>query len=299
MLVEHEGRIPFEGYHTWYRIVGSDEPGKLPVLTLHGGRGACHDYLEPLRSIDSTGRRVVFYDQLGCGNSATRPNPSMWTIDLYAKEIDVVREALGLDCIHLLGQSWGGMLAMEYALRRSKGVASLTIADSPASMRQWVAEANKLRADLPEDVQATLLKHEAAGTEENPEYQEAMLVFYRRHVCRLDPWPECVSRSFRKLAENPEVYFTMNGPSEFHVTGTLKDWDISSQLGDIRLPTLVISGRYDEATPEIARTVQEGIPDARWVLFERSSHMPHVEEPERFLQILDDFLTKVEAKGAA
>jgi L-proline amide hydrolase len=144
---------------------------------------------------------------------------------------------------------------MEYALTQPDGLLSLTIADSPASMRQWVAEANRLRAQLPLEVQQTLRKHEEAGTTDDDEYEEAMMVFYRRHVCRLDPWPEYVRRTFAHLAENPEVYHTMNGPSEFHVTGTLKEWDIVDRLGEIRVPTLVISGRYDEATPAITETV--------------------------------------------
>ena len=293
-----EGRIPFHGYHTWYRVVGDrEEPGKLPLLALHGGPGATHDYLESLEAIAATGRRVIFYDQLGCGKSATPPNPSLWTIGLYVEEVNAVRAALGLDRVHILGQSWGGMLGMEYALTQPAGLASLTIADSPASMTQWVSEANRLRAELPPDVQQTLLSHEAAGTTDSPEYIAAVDVFYRRHVCRVEPMPEYVARAFANLDANPEVYHTMNGPSEFHVIGTLKDWDITSRLGEIHVPTLVISGRYDEATPAIAETVHRGIPGSEWVLFEHSSHMPHAEEPERFMPVLDDFLTRVEQTG--
>jgi L-proline amide hydrolase len=290
-----EGFVPFHGYKVWYRIVGGREkPGKLPLLCLHGGPGGTHDYLESLEAAAASGRRVIFYDQLGCGNSDQPHNPSMWTVDLFVEEVGVMRRALGLDRVHLLGQSWGGMLGMEYALTQPTGLASLVVADSPASMLQWVSEANRLRADLPPDVQRTLLKHEAAGTVDTPEYQEAVLVFYRRHVCRLDPWPDFVNRSFEKLDKNPEVYRTMNGPSEFFVTGTLKEWDIVSRLGEIRVPTLVIGGRYDEATPAITGTVHRGIPGSEWVLFENSSHMPHVEETERYLRVLDNFLNRVE-----
>jgi L-proline amide hydrolase len=290
-----EGYIPFRGYQTWYRIVGDgEEPGKFPLLVLHGGPGACHDYLESIQSMAATGRRVIFYDQLGCGRSATPSNPSLWTIDLYVEEVDVVRRALGLDRVHVLGQSWGGMLGMEYALTQPAGLISLTVADSPASIPQWVAEANRLRAELPSDVQATLLTHEEAGTTDAPEYQEAMQVFYQRHVCRLDPVPEYVQRTFADLERNPEVYYTMNGPSEFHVIGTIKDWDITARLHEIRVPTLVISGRYDEATPAVAEVVHRGIPQSEWVLFEHSSHMPHAEEPERFQQVMAGFLARVE-----
>jgi proline-specific peptidase len=292
-----EGTIPFKGYQTWYRIVGDkEEPGKLPLLCLHGGPGACHDYLESLDAMADTGRRVIYYDQIGCGNSHIDVSkPAMWTVDLYVEEIDVVRAALGLDHIHLLGQSWGGMLAMEYMIRQPKGIASLTIASSPASMIQWVEEANRLREALPPEINAALIKHEAAGTTDDPEYQAAMMAFYDKHVCRVVPNPEFVQRSFAKLAQWPEVYYTMNGPSEFHVVGTLKNWDIRAELPKIKAPTLVTSGKYDEATPLIAETVQKGIPGAQWVLFENSGHMAHAEEPERYMQVLGDFIGQYDA----
>lgn len=287
-----EGTIPFKGYQTWYRIVGeSTAPGKLPLLCLHGGPGACHDYLTSLDAIADTGRQVIYYDQLGCGNSSIPvSNPAMWTIPLYVEEVDVVRRALGLDRIHLLGQSWGGMLAMEYMFTQPVGIASLTIASSPSSMIQWVEEANRLRDELPTEIQTTLLKHEAAGTYNDPEYQAAMVEFYNRHVCRVVPNPDYVERGNTKMSQNPEVYNTMNGPSEFHVIGTIKDWDVRHRLGEIHAPTLVTSGKYDEATPLIATTVQNGIPGASWVLFENSSHMAHVEETERYIQVLSAFL---------
>ena len=294
----NEGFVSFRGYKVWYRVVGDHETeGKLPLLCLHGGPGGTHDYLEPLEAVAAGGRRVIFYDQLGCGNSDQPHNPSMWTVDLFVEEVGVLRQALGLERVHILGQSWGCMLGMEYALTQPSGLASLVVADSPASMSQWVSGANRLRAELPPDVQATLLKHEAAGTVDSPEYVEAMLVYYRRHVCRLDPWPEYVNRAFDKLAQNPEVYRTMNGPSEFYVTGTLTDWNIVSRLGEIQVPTLVIGGRFDEATPAITETVHRGIPGSEWVIFENSSHFPHVEESERYLQVLGEFLNRVESRA--
>ena len=293
-----EGTIPFHGYQTWYRVVGEgEESGKLPLLCLHGGPGAAHDYLESLEAMAETGRRVILYDQLGCGKSGIgKSKPEEWTVELYVREVDAVRQALGLERIHLLGQSWGGMLAMEYALTQPSGLVSLTIASSPASMIQWVAEANRLREDLPPDIQAALQAHEAAGTTDSAEYQAAMAVFYGRHVCRTDPVPDYVQRTFDAIAANPEVYHTMNGPSEFHVVGTLKHWDIIPRLGEIDVPTLVTSGRHDEATPLIAETVKNGIPGAEWVVFEESSHMAHAEEPERYMEVLDAFLGRVESQ---
>jgi proline-specific peptidase len=297
---EREGTIPFKDYETWYRVVGTgEEPGKFPLLCLHGGPGAAHDYLDSLSAMADSGRRVIFYDQLGCNRSAIpESRPEMWTVQLYVEEVDAVRNALGFDRIHLLGQSWGGMLAMEYALTQPEGLESLTIASSPASMIQWVAEANRLREELPPQVQQTLLLHEAAGTVDSPEYKEAMQVFYDRHVCRVVPNPDYVKRSFDSIERNPEVYFTMNGPSEFHVVGTLKQWDIIPRLGEIKVPTLVTSGRFDEATPLIAGTVHDGIAGSQWVIFEESSHMAHAEEPERYMQVLDEFLSTVEEQAA-
>jgi L-proline amide hydrolase len=289
-----EGQVPFQGHRTWYRIVGENEVGHHPLLVLHGGPGAAHDYLEPLEDLASTGRQVIFYDQLGCGRSDHIHDPDLWTVQLFLDELRTVRGWLGLDRLHLLGHSWGGMLAMEHALTRSEGIESLIICNSPADMGQWVSEAGRLREELPRDVQLTLLRHEAAGTTMSPEYQAAMLEFYRRHVCRLDPWPDYIDRSFAQLARDPEVYNVMCGPSEFFVTGKLRDWSVVHRLGEIREPTLLLSGRYDEATPEIVGTIQRGIAGSEWRLFEQSSHMPHAEERKLFMTVLSEFLDGIE-----
>jgi proline-specific peptidase len=291
-----EGYLPFRSYQVWYRVVGDrEDSGKHPLLCLHGGPGMPHDYLEPLARIAGTGHRVIFYDQLGCGRSDRPDDPSLWAVDLFLDELRVVREHLGLEQYHLLGSSWGGMLAMEYALTRPAGVVSVILAGAPHSIPQWIAEADRLREDLPIEVQQVLRKHEEAGTTGDSEYQEAMMVFYRRHLCRLDPWPDYVSRAFDGLGS--QVYTTMFGPSEFHATGTLKDWDITHRLPEIQIPTLITSGRYDEATPAIAGTTHRHIPNSRWVLFEQSSHMPFVEEPDRYMKVLGEFLARVEQPG--
>jgi L-proline amide hydrolase len=169
-LPQTEGRIPFRGHSTWYTIVGeAEEQGKLPLLCLHGGPGGSHDYMEAMGELARTGRRVIFYDQLGCGRSPAPSNPDMWTVELFLEEIGVVRSALELPRVHVLGQSWGGMLGMEYALTHPDGLESLIVADSPASIPQWVSEANRLRAELPPEVQETLLRHEEAGTTDDPQ----------------------------------------------------------------------------------------------------------------------------------
>ena len=290
-----EGAIPYAGGETWYRIAGDgEEPGKLPLVCLHGGPGALHDYLEPLGGLAATGRRVVFYDQIGCGNSWVEKDSSFWTVELFVEEVAAVRDALGLDRIHLFGSSWGGMLAMEYALTQPDGLASLVLSSSPPSIPVWEEETGRLRRELPAEVQAVLDEHEAAGTLDSPEYQEATMEFYNRHVCRLDPWPDYVVRSFAGLEEHPEVYMTMQGPNEFVITGTLKDWDITDRLGEIDVPTLITAGRHDEFTPRQADALHRGIPGSRFVTFEHSSHMQFVEEPERYRRVVADFLDHVE-----
>jgi proline-specific peptidase len=290
-----EGRIPYAFGETWYRIVGDrDEPGRLPLLCLHGGPGAPHDYLEPLGALAESGRRVVFYDQIGCGRSWVAADPSAWTVELFVEEVGAVREALGLDRVHLFGSSWGGMLAMEYALTRPAGLESLVLSSSPASIPLWEAETGRLRSELPPDVQRVLDEHEAAAALDSPEYEEATMAFYRRHVCRVEPWPDYVQRTFAAMAEHAEVYTTMQGPNEFLITGTLKRWDITERLSEIRLPTLITAGRYDEFTPPQAELLHQGIADSELVAFERSSHMQFAEEPERYCEVVSAFLARVE-----
>jgi proline-specific peptidase len=291
-----EGFVPFAGARTWYRSVAAErEEDRLPLLCLHGGPGANWLHLVPYEDLADE-RRVVFYDQLGAGNSpVTEPHdPAMWTPELYVQEVDAVRGALGLERVHILGHSWGGMLAMQYAIGQPEGLASLVVESSPANVPAWIAEVQRLRSELPPEVEATLRRHEEAGTTDDPEYEEAVMVFYRRHLCRTDPWPDWLVRCFEILEANPEVYHSMNGPSEFHVIGTIKDWDISDRLGEIRLPTLILSGRYDEVTPATVEVVHRGIPGSEWVLLEESSHMAQAEEPERTLAVIREFLARVE-----
>ena len=280
---------------TWFRVVGDLSGGLLPLVVLHGGPGATHDYLTPVAGLsDIDGRPVVLYDQVGNGRSSHHPEaPSeFWTVDLFVRELHELIRSLGIDKHHVLGQSWGGFLAQEYALTAPPGLTSLVLADTAASFPDFVAECNKLRSELPPDVEATLRRHEAAGTTDDPEYAAACDVFYRRHVCRLDPWPEFLVDAFGWIERDPTVYQTMNGPSEFHVIGTLKDWQCKDRLDRIVVPTLLVSGRYDEATPALQQTLLQGIAGSEWVLFEESSHTPHIEEPERYLEVVGDWLRR-------
>ena len=291
-----EGFASFNGYSTWYRIAGVQQTGgKYTLLCLHGGPGMTHDYLETLEGLASVGRQVIFYDQLGSGNSDHPQDPGLWKIPVFIEQINALRDALGLDQVHLFGQSWGGFLAQEYLLTKPAGIQSLILSNSAASTKRWIAEANRLRSALPREIQLVLNKHEADGSTDDPAYKLATECYYRRHLCRLDPWPECLNRTLEKLGQAPEVYNSMWGPSEFHCTGSLKDWDIEDRLKEIDLPTLILSGRYDESTPAINQGLRNSIKNSEWVVFEQSSHTPHLEETGKYLQVLADFLTRVEA----
>jgi L-proline amide hydrolase len=300
----HTGTVAFHEWQTWYRITGELEDTTTPLVVLHGGPGAAHSYTLSIANLASfpgaagpaaRGRPVIHYDQLGIGKSTHLPDrgAEFWTVELFLDELDTLLGALGVaGRYHLLGQSWGGMLAAEHAVRQPSGLKSLVIANSPASMALWLSEANRLRMELPPEVQRTLLDHEVAGTTDHPDYRAAEKVFNDRHVCRVVPNPPEVDASFAAIEADPTVYHTMNGPNEFHVVGTLKDWTIVDRAERIAVPTLLISGRYDEATEATVQPYADRIPDVRWEIFENSSHMPHVEEEEAYLRLVAAFLTE-------
>jgi L-proline amide hydrolase len=283
-----------EHWRTWYRVTGDlADAARPPLVVVHGGPGATHDYTLAMADLAGDGRAVVHYDQVGCGRSTHDPDadPAQWTVGLYVEELAALVEHLGIAAsYHLVGQSWGGMLGPEFVLAHPQGVRSLTIADSPASMQLWLAAANRLREQLPPQVQATLLRHEAAGTTDSAEYHEAEQVFYDRHVCRVLPNPPEVAASFAALQAEPTVYHAMNGPSEFHVIGSLLEWSVVDRLPGVSVPTLVVAGEFDEAQPEVWVPFVELVPDVRSHVFAGASHMPHVEAPQEFLDVVGAFL---------
>jgi len=298
MVVEatREGTVPYADGHTWYRVTGDLESGQTPLVVLHGGPGAAHDYLLALTDlVPRTGRPVVHYDQYGCGRSTHAPDApaEQWTVEFFPRELDSVLDHLGITDRHaVLGQSWGGVLGAEYAVTRPAGLRSIVLADSPASISTWRAEADRLRSELPAGVDDVLRRHERAGTTDSAEYHRAEQVYLDRHVCRVVPNPPEVVATDAQLAADPTVYVTMNGPSEFSGGGTMAQWSIVDRLHRIAVPTLVVSGVYDEATPLCVKPLLDHVPDVRWELFEDSSHLPHVEEPERYLAMLDQFLAR-------
>jgi proline-specific peptidase len=291
-----EGYVEVEGGRVWYRRLG--EGDALPVLLLHGGPGAAHDYMLPLAERLSEHRPAIVYDQLGCGRADRPDDTSLWTVDRSVTEVDQVRAALGLDRCHLLGQSWGGWLAIDYMARGPAGVAGLVLASTSASIAQFVAGARRLIDALPEPHRTALQELGARGEYDHPDYRAAEQEFYRRHLCRMDPWPEALVRSSDQMEGN-QVYATMNGPTEFDVIGRLRTWDRTPDLGRIDVPTLITCGRYDEITPACSETIAKGIPDARVVVFEESAHVAHLEEAEAYAGTVEEFLQSVEARATA
>jgi L-proline amide hydrolase len=313
-----EGQAPFQDGFTWYRLVEPDTPSSaLPLVVLHGGPGMASNYLHNLAELaDETGRAVVLYDQFGCGRSTHRPEAptDFWGVQLFVDEHHSLMRHLGIERYHLLGQSWGGMLAAELAVRGLRP-ASLAICNSPASMELWLKGAADLRAQLPKENREALDKHEKAGTHEDPEYLAATHEFceiaawciaYRladaalhpdiRHVVRQDPFPQDFQDSEAQCAADPTVYRTLNGPNEFHVVGTFKDWTITERLAQIKdVPTLVAAGEHDEATPITWQPFVDGIAGATSHVFEGCSHCCHLEQPEEFRRVIGAFLQQHDA----
>jgi L-proline amide hydrolase len=286
-----EGYVDYRGYRTWYRIAGDPDSGAVPLLALHGGPGSTHHYFGPLEQLGNQ-RPVVVYDQIGCGSS-DRPQDVEWSVSLFREEVDAVRSQLGLEQIHLLGTSWGGMLALEHVLAGGEGIVGLILSSTLASVDQWAAEQRALRDALPAEVVAVLDRHERAGTYDDPEYEQAMEAYFDRHFYRgPKPRPELERMNAEK---SRDVYRAMQGPNEWTVTGALRGWDVRDRLGQISPPTLVIRGRHDMCTDPISASLTEGIRNAREVVLEESSHTPVLEETDRYLETISAFMRDCES----
>jgi len=284
-----EGYAKILGFNLFYRTYG--RPTKGTVLCLHGGPGATHDYLLSLEDLAQFGYRVVLIDQLGCGKSDRPRGTSLYTIAHNVEEVEGIRTALRLGKVHLMGSSYGGALAIATALKYQRNLRSLIVTGGLASVPLTVREMRRLVNRLPPKVRATIAKYEALEDYRNPKYLAAVDVFYRRYVCRLPVWPREVTYSFEHLSG--PVYFTMNGPNEFTIIGTIKDWDVTDRLPTIHVPTLVTVGRYDEVTPRVAESIHRGIQGSKLVRFEKSAHLAMWEERSHYIEVLRDFLDHV------
>ena len=289
-----EGYVNVTGGKVWYEIVGASDA--TPLITLHGGPGFTHDYLEPLGALCKE-RPVVFYDQLGSGKSDRPDDKSLWKIDRFVKELSELRSALGLKRAHILGQSWGTVLLTDYALTQPDGVVSLIFSDPLCSFPEWAKDAATYRADLPATTRDVLDRHEKGGYTDCPEYQGAVLEYYKLHVCRLAVWPDSMERAF--AGHNDEIYVTMQGSNEFTVTGNLKDWDRTARLKEIKTPALYIAGRFDETSPRATAICHNALPGSEMVIFEKSAHLPIFEEPDKYLGTIRDFINRAEHHATA
>jgi proline iminopeptidase len=286
---ESSGFIKVPGGRAWYRSNGDhqtndDGAGPAPLLILHGGPGMQHDYLLPLTALADR-RRVIFYDQLDCGRADHPGKPENWTFDRYLSEIEAIRTALGLNRLHLYGNSWGGSLAAVYAAGDPPGLASVILAAPLISTDRWIADNTAYCREMPEPHRSRLLGEAAL---DDPAYQAAVDAFYRRHLCRLDPWPEIVTRTLNN--GNMAVYQSMWGPAEFTSTGTLRQFDATPLLPRIKAPTLFICGEYDESTPTACADFAQLVPGAELAVIAKASHLAPVEQPEAYLARLNAFL---------
>ncbi|EKF17505.1 proline iminopeptidase-family hydrolase [Nitratireductor pacificus] len=278
--------ISVSGHTVVCDIVGE---GEETLLCLNGGPGLSCDYmLSGHTALAGKGLQVVSFDQLGTGRSDRPEDDSLWSIERYVEEVETVRTALGLGKVHLAGHSWGGWLAVEYAVTHPENLASLILENTCADIPHLIGELHRLRAALGPEAVTMMAAHEARGDFQHPEYQAAITLLNHRHVCRLREWPEPVKRSLS--TSNRHIYNLMQGPNEFHYIGNLKDWRRLDELRAVDVPALIVVGRHDEITPNCARLMKEAMPHARLEVFEASAHMPFHEEPERFLQVMRDFL---------
>ncbi|OBG57741.1 proline iminopeptidase [Mycobacterium sp. E1715] len=277
--------IAVPGGNVWFERIGGG-PG-LPLLVVHGGPGLPHTYLRSLERLADE-REVVYWDQLGCGNSERPSNPDLWTMSRSVAEMDAVVRGLGLKGFHLFGNSWGGMMAQQYALDVPSGAVSLTISNSIASIPEFSQMVARLKAELDPATQSAIDRHEAAGTTYTAEYQDAIRTWNETYLCRVRPWPPELLAAFANMGT--DIFETMFGPSDFHIVGTIRDWDVFDRLPEITLPALVLAGRFDECVPEHMWEMHRRIAGSRYELFESSAHMPFIEEPAKFDRVMRDFL---------
>jgi proline-specific peptidase len=282
------GYIKYLGFQTYYETYGTDNSSKTPLLVLHGGPGSAHNYLLGLSKLARGDRQIIFYDQLGCGESSMPVNDSLWTIELFVNEVAAIREALGLDRIHLLGHSWGGMLAIEYLLRQPGGVQTTTLASSMISMPLYQEEVEKLKSKLPGTTYEVMKEHEAAGSLDSEEYKQAYAVYRKNHLFRGGTFPK--EYDLGPSRDGQQVYHKMWGPNEAYSGGTLRDWDRINDLSQITIPTLITSGQYDELTPWQAGITSNHLPNSELRIFTNGSHLTHIEYEEEYLDVVGRFL---------
>ena len=285
-----EGYMPFEGFQTYYRIVGESQSGKAPLVLLHGGPGSTHNYFEVLDKVAETGRQLIMYDQIGCGNSFVEGHPELFNADTWIRELIELRKHLVLDEIHLLGQSWGGMQTIWYALEyKPKGIKSYILSSTLSSAKLWEEEQKRRISYMNESDQKALLGAVATGSYSSKEYNAALGKFMEMYCGGpvTENSPECLRRPKKS---GTEAYVVGWGHNEFSPTGTLAGYEFTDRLQEIKEPCLITSGAIDLCSPYIAKTIHDRIPNSEWELFQFSRHAPFVEETEKYIDVLTKWL---------
>lgn len=285
------GYVEVEGGRIWYETMGGGDA--TPVLVIHGGPGSqsC-GYLETLGQL-ATQRPVIVYDQLGSGKSDRPTDTTLWRVPRFVDEVGRLREALGLEEVHILGHSWGGAVAIEYMLTGPEGVRSLVLTGPLVGTARWIADADTLRMSLPEDVQAALTAGEESGDYDSPEYQAATDAFYARFL-RRSGWPRPPRALCEGRSGNSEVYNYMWGPTEFTSTGTLRDFDRTGDLHRLDLPVMFIAGRYDEARPETMFDFHRLVPGSVVQIIENAGHAVMDDRSAEYNSAVSYFLGSIE-----
>ena len=282
-------------FNVWTKRIGNNP--KIKLLLLNGGPGATHEYFECFENfLPAEGIEIIYYDQLGCGNSDNPNDVALWDLARYVEEVEQVRKALNLDAsnFYMLGHSWGGILAMEYTLKYQQNMKGLIISNMMSSCPEYGKYAEEVLAkQMDPKVLAEINQIEAAKDFANPRYMELLLPnFYEKHILRFPAknWPEPVNRSFAKM--NQSLYVTMQGPSEFGISGKLEKWDRKADLKNITIPTLVIGAKYDTMDPkhmdEMAKLVQNGT----YLFCPKGSHMAFYDDQKVYFEGLIPFLKK-------
>ncbi|MFN8392266.1 MAG: proline iminopeptidase-family hydrolase [Bdellovibrionota bacterium] len=283
-----DGRIPVSGGSIHYWKFGYSD--RFPLILIHGGPGFPHNYLLPLKVL-SDERMVIFYDQLGCGASDRPTGNESWAVERFVDELRTLASALKIPKFHLLGHSWGAILALECAFGDPR-VASVTLASPCISIPKWTGDARKLRALLPGVSREALERAERTGDYQSEDVRAAEAEYYARFVYGAHPYQSLVDAGAAKFGK--ECYRFMWGPNEAAPTGTLRGYDRSDALSDLRIPALYTCGRNDEATPETTAWYCDRTPNARMRVFELSAHMPHLSETVEYCRELRKFFDDVE-----
>ena len=287
-----EGYMPYLGYQTYYRIAGECTGNRKPLVLMHGGPGSTHNYFEVLDVLAEDGRAVISYDQLGCGNSYVEGHPELWCSETWDNELIQLRKHLGLDEVHLLGQSWGGMLAIEYLCDyKPEGVKSVILSSTLPSAELWAREQHRMIRQMSAKDQEAIAKAEKTGDFTDPAYLAANDRYMLLHCAGAvtEDSPECL-RCPKKAGS--ESYVAGWGPNEYTPTGSLHGWEYRDKIGGIKEPALIISGTDDLCTPLVAKTMYDAIPNSRWELFEGCRHMCFVEDHARYVNLLREWLAQ-------